>query len=206
MPRPRVLRVFRLVHPFPSILDGGVVGLVALVAGGSVLRSLLLGVSMTLLQFAIGTLNDIVDAPRDAGSKPGKPLVEGVVSLGVARLVLGLTAAGGLSLGLLAGPGLLAIGIVVLAIGTAYDLWAKGTRLSWLPLAVGIPLLPVYGWFGATGDLPAAFLVIVPAAAIAGAALAIANATVDVERDEAAGSSSIALALGPARASALALG
>ena len=70
-----------------------------------------------------------------------------------------------------------------LGIGLAYDLWAKGTTLSWLPFAVGIPLLPVYGWYGATGELPGLFVVLVPAAANAGTALAIANAIVDMERD-----------------------
>ncbi len=90
-----------------------------------------------------------------------------------------------------------------LAIGFAYDLRAKGTALSWLPLAVGIPLVPVYGWYGATGTLPGLFLVVVPVAAMAGTALAIANAIVDAERDAAAGVSSIALAVGVSRAAGL---
>jgi 4-hydroxybenzoate polyprenyltransferase len=76
----------------------------------------------------------------------------------------------------------------------------KGTAWSWLPFAVGIPVLPVFGWLGAAGRLPPAFLVLVPAAVAAGAALAIANALVDVERDRAAGTGSIALALGPTNA------
>ncbi len=101
------------------------------------------------------------------------------------------------------GPVLLAA--LILGIGLAYDLWAKGTTLSWLPFAAGIPLLPVYGWFGATGALPGLFLVLVPAAANAGTALAIANAIVDMERDEAAGNRSIALALGRTGASGLVL-
>ena len=58
----------RLVHPFPSILDGAVVALVALVAGGAAPVAIVLGLSMTLLQFAIGTVNDLVDAPR--GRRP----------------------------------------------------------------------------------------------------------------------------------------
>ena len=41
--------------------------------------------------------------------------------------------------------------VVVLAIGYGYDLVAKGTAWSWLPFAVGIPILPVYGWLGAAG-------------------------------------------------------
>jgi geranylgeranylglycerol-phosphate geranylgeranyltransferase len=190
----------RVVHPFPSILDGVVVALVAMVAGGSVPVSVVLGVSMTMLQFAIGTVNDLVDAPRDAGHKHGKPIPAGLVTVRGARLVAIATAVAGLLLAVVGGPLLVALAAVVLAIGLAYDLWAKGTTLSWLPFALGIPLLPVYGWYGATGALPDLFLVLVPAAANAGAALAVANAMVDTERDEAAGVRSIALALGPARA------
>ena len=171
-----------------------------MVAGGSVPVSVVLGLSMTLLQFAIGTVNDLVDAPRDAGHKPGKAIPAGLVSVRGARVVAIGSAVSGLVLAMVGGPWLVAIAAVVLAIGLAYDLWAKGTTLSWLPFALGIPLLPVYGWYGATGSLPDLFLVLVPAAANAGAALAVANAMVDTERDEAAGVRSIALALGPARA------
>ncbi|HEY3335023.1 MAG TPA: UbiA family prenyltransferase [Candidatus Limnocylindrales bacterium] len=194
------LAAARLVHPFPSILDGLVVALVAAVSGGSVPASLVLGLSMTLLQFAIGTVNDIVDAPRDAGHRGGKPIPDGFVTIRAALIVAVASAGGGLVLAFVGGPWLAGLGVVVLGVGLAYDLWAKGTTLSWLPFAVGIPLLPVFGWYGATGMLPGLFLVLVPAAANAGTALAIANAIVDMERDEEAGSHSIALALGPARA------
>jgi 4-hydroxybenzoate polyprenyltransferase len=193
------------VHPFPSLLDGAVVALVALVAGGGAPVAGVLGLSMTLVQFAIGALNDLVDAPRDAGRKPGKPIPAGLVTPREARRIAVACAAGGTVLGIVGGPGLVGLAVLVLAIGIAYDLWAKGTTLSWLPIALGIPLLPVYGWFGATGGLPGVFLVLVPAAANAGTALAIGNAIVDLERDEDAGSGSIALALGPWRASGLVL-
>jgi 4-hydroxybenzoate polyprenyltransferase len=107
--------------------------------------------------------------------------------LGVGTLAAGVS----IAIGMLA--------IVVVAIGLAYDLRLKGTAWSWLPFAVGIPILPVFGWVGVTGSLPPVFLVLVPVAVVAGAALAIGNALVDVERDRAAGVSSIAVALGPAR-------
>ncbi len=202
-PLSRFTRTARLVHPFPSILDGLVVALVATVGGGGPSTALVLGASMTLLQFSIGTLNDIVDAPRDAGLRPDKPIPAGLVSLRSARVVAAGTAAAGLALALAGGPALVAVAGLALAIGVWYDLWAKGTTLSWLPLAVGIPLLPVYGWYGATGELPGVFLVIIPAAANAGTALAIANAIVDMERDEATGIESIALTLGARRAAGL---
>lgn len=196
--------VVRLVHPFPSLLDGLVVALVALVAGALPPQAVALGLSMTFLQFAIGALNDVVDEPRDLGRKPGKPLPAGLVTSRTARAVAGACALIGLSLAAAAGgSGTVVLGLIGLAIGVAYDLWIKGTTLSWLPLAAGVPLLPVYGWLGATGTLPGVFLVLVPAAANAGTALAIANSIVDVERDADAGAGSIALALGPRRAALL---
>lgn len=193
----------RLVHPFPSILDGLIVGLVALVAGGGPGTAAVLGLSMTLLQFSIGTINDVVDAPLDVGRGPDKPIPSGLVGVRSARAVAAVSAIGGLGLAASGGPALVALAGVVLGIGAWYDLRAKGTTLSWLPLAVGIPLLPVYGWYGATGDLPGVFLVIIPAAANSGTALAIANAIVDMDRDDAAGIGSIALALGAGRAAGL---
>jgi 4-hydroxybenzoate polyprenyltransferase len=196
----------RLVHPFPSILDGIVVAVVALIAGSGLLLALWLGLSMTLLQFAIGTLNDIVDAPGDAGRKPGKPIPAGLVAPRSARLVALACAALGLGLAATVSPALAALAVLGLAIGAWYDLRAKGTAFSWLPLAVGIPILPVYGWLGATGELPGMFLVVVPAAAAAGAALAVANALVDLERDADAGETSIAASLGAGRAALLGSG
>ena len=73
---------------------------------------------------------------------------------------------------------------------------ASRNAWSWLPFAVGIPLLPVYGWLGAVGTLPGSFALLIPAAVLAGAALAVANARADYERDVAAGAPSVATALG----------
>jgi 4-hydroxybenzoate polyprenyltransferase len=191
------------VHPFPSILDGLVVACVALVAGAPIAQAGALGLSMTLLQFAIGTLNDLVDAPLDAGRKPGKPIPAGLVQAWQAWAVALACAVAGVAIAVAQAPLLGGLAILVLAIGAWYDLAAKGTTLSWLPLAIGIPILPVYGWYGAAGELPGMFLVVVPAAANAGAAIAIANALVDMERDTDGGAASIAVALGARRASTL---
>lgn len=152
---------------------------------------------MTLLQLAIGTVNDIVDAPRDAGRKPGKPIPAGLVPATPASLLaVGLFGAG-LALASSVSLPLAGLGVVAFGIGLAYDLVLKGTAWSWLPFAIGIPLLPVFGWVGAAGVLPPGSVILLPTAVAAGAALAIGNALVDVERDTAAGVSSIAVALGP---------
>ncbi len=151
---------------------------------------------MTALQVSIGALNDIQDAPDDAGRKPGKPIPAGLVSVPAAWAVVGGGALVGVALGAVVDIRVGALALAVLLIGYGYDLVAKGTAWSWLPFAVGIPLLPVYGWLGAAGDLPSFFLVLVPMAVLAGAALAIANARADLERDVAAGTASVATRLG----------
>lgn len=168
----------------------------ALLAGGEPTTAVRLGLAMTALQLGIGAVNDLIDAPRDAGHKPGKPIPAGLVS----RRSAGLIALGAFALGLVlavpGGPPVVGLAVLVIAIGLAYDLRLKGTAWSWLPFAVGIPILPVFGWVGATGGLVSMFAVLVPAAVAGGAALAIANSLVDVERDRAAGVSSVAIALG----------
>ena len=80
-----------------------------------------------------------------------------------------------------------AVAVAGTATGYAYDLRLKTTAWAWLPFAIGLPLLPVYAWVGATGQVPAPFVLLVPLAVLAGAAVALLNGLVDVERDRAAG-------------------
>lgn len=152
------------------------------------------------LQASIGTLNDLVDIERDRGHKPGKPLPTGLIAIPTARAI----AAGGLLLGLVLSvavrPILGVIALLGVVTGYAYDLRLKASRWSWLPLTIGIPLLPVYAWVGATGRLPAVFFVLVPLAVMGGAALALANELADDERDRGAGVETSVVALGRARA------
>jgi 4-hydroxybenzoate polyprenyltransferase len=196
----RLAGLVRLTHPFPSLLDGVATSAIALLAGGDPITAFRLGGSMIALQVSIGALNDLLDASADAGRKPAKPIPSGVVAPRTARAVVATGAVVGLLLAAASGPGLLAIAALGLAIGYGYDRWAKGSAWSWLPFAVGIPLLPVFAWFGATGRLPGEFGVLLPAAVVAGAALAIANARADLERDAAAGQGSVAARLGSDRA------
>jgi len=199
-PAARLGGLVRLLHPFPSTLDAVVTGAIAALAGADARLVLHLAVSMLAIQAAIGAANDWADAPADATSRPSKPIPAGLVRRSVAARVA--VAAGALGVGLAAflGPLPLAIAALGLAVGLAYDLRLKGTRWSWLPYAVGIPLLPVYAWVGATGTLPPAAVVLVPLAVVAGAGLAVANALADLERDASAGTETVATALGVAGA------
>ena len=176
---------------------------VAIVAGAEPVVAARLGASMTALQAAIGAMNDLVDAPVDTG-RMDKPIATGDVPPRLAAAVAGGSAIVGIGLAVPSGIGLVSLALVVLAIGAAYDLRAKGTAWSWLPFAVGIPLLPVYGWYGAAGSLPIWFAGLVPMGALAGAALAVGNARADLERDRSAGVESVATILGDRTARVLA--
>jgi 4-hydroxybenzoate polyprenyltransferase len=194
----------RLTHPFPSLLDGLATVAFAQLAGGELVTAVRLGVAMTAMQASIGIVNDLIDAPLDVGHKPGKPIPAGLVSPSVAGVGAAIAAVTGLLLAAPSGPATVVVALIVLAIGFGYDRFAKGTAWSWLPFALGIPLLPLFGWLGSAGFVPAAFAILVPAAMLAGAALAIANARADLERDSAAAITSVATALGPDRAWAVA--
>ena len=176
------------------------------IAGAPAGRAALLGVAMVSIQVSIGTVNDLTDIDRDRGHKPGKPLPAGLVGR---RTAIGVAVGGlllGLGLSLVAGPGTAVIAAAGALTGYAYDLRLKGTAWSWLPFAIGLPLLPIYAWFGATGRVPIAFVILVPLGIAAGAAVALLNGLVDIERDRAVGLTTAAVRLGPRRARRVAAG
>lgn len=155
---------------------------------------------MVLLQFSIGATNDVVDAERDHDRTPPKPIPAGLVGRDTARAVAVAAAAFGLLLAASFGGVVLAIAAAGLGCGLAYDLRLSRTAFSWVALAVALPLVPVYAWFGATGALPTSVIPIVPMAMAAGAALAVGNALVDLDADLALERRTVAVALGRVRA------
>lgn len=202
----RLAGLVRLGHPFPSLLDGVVTAVLALVAGATGPRAVVLGVAMVALQVSIGALNDLVDVERDHGRKPGKPIPAGLVGRGTARIVVVGGFLVGMTLSTLVGIVPAIVALVGTATGYAYDLRLKASPLAWLPFAVGLPLLPVYAWLGAIGRIPGAFLLLMPLAVAAGAAVALSNGLVDLDRDRATGADTPAVHLGAVRALRLTAG
>ena len=150
---------------------------------------------MLLIQFGVGALNDRADAERDHG-RAHKPIASGIVSPTAALVI----AAGAFAIGLALAAGVsvaaLAVALAGGTVGIVYDIFLKGTAWSWLGFAVGLPLLPVFAWVGAAGDLPGPIVVAAVCAVPAGLSLAVANALPDLERDRAAGVDSVATGLG----------
>jgi 4-hydroxybenzoate polyprenyltransferase len=154
---------------------------------------------MVLLQFAIGAVNDMVDAPFE-GDRRDKPIVAGDISVGAAVLVAAGSALCGVVLAALSGIGQAGLATLGLGVGLAYDLRLKRTLAGWLPLAVGLPLLVLFAWSGAPRALPPEPAVLVPCGILAGAALALANGLVDPARDQRSGTRTPVVDLGPRRA------
>ena len=174
----RAVGLVRLSHPFPSLLNALATLAIATLAGAAPLVAGRLGLSMLGMQVAIGALNDLVDAGRDAAVKPRKPIPSGLVTAGEAKA---LTAIGGVAMVLLAAASGLATVLVAalgLGLGFLYDLRLSRTPLSWLPLAVALPLVPILAWLGTTGTVPTGLVVLVLIAVPAGMVLALANSLI----------------------------
>ena len=190
----------RLVHPFPFALAAAVALALALVAGATVGRAALLGMAMLAIQFSIEAFNDVFNAPADAVAGRSRPLLDCRIPARVALRVAAVAGPVGLVLAALAGPAALVLALTGHGIGLAYDFRLKASPWSWLPYAMGVPLLPVFAWVGATGELPVPILVLAGLGVLGGTALAIANSLADPERDAASRTSTVATTLGRARA------
>lgn len=181
---PAIVSAARVVHPFPSLLVTAVTVAISLLAIQDPETStvVLLGVGMLCFQFAIGLANDVVDAQEDAKTKPWKAIPRGIVSRRAAMFgVAGLAGAG-----LLVTSGLpfvaWLIGMAGLACGLVYDVQLKRTAISWVPLAIALPLVPVWVFtaFEAWDHL---LWWAFPLGALLGLALHLANQLPDLEAE-----------------------
>lgn len=169
----------------------------ASLAGADPSTAARLALSMFCLQASIGALNDLVDAPLDAGQKPGKPVPRGLVSAGTAGVMAVVGGVAGVALSLPSGPATAVVAMAGAGLGYLYDLRLSRGPVSWLPLALALPLVPIHAWLGATGTIPPGLGSLLPAAVLAGFGLALGNGLVDLERDAATGRRGIVVSVGP---------
>jgi 4-hydroxybenzoate polyprenyltransferase len=199
-PLASIIGLGRLVHLFPSLLTSSATVAIATLAGAAPPTAVRLGVAMFGFQISIGALNDVVDAPLDARQKPRKPIPSGLIAPRAAVVVAVIGGLAGTMLSGLSGWPTAAVGLACLGLGYLYDLRLSRTTLSWLPLSLALPLLPIHAWLGATGTIPIGLLTLVPVGVLAGGALALANGLVDIDRDTRSGRMAAAVALGRQRA------
>jgi 4-hydroxybenzoate polyprenyltransferase len=168
----------------------------ATIAGAASMAAAILAASMLLIQFCIGTVNDLADQQLDTLTKPSKPLPAGLLTRRAALALAIASGTAGLALTLPFGLIVLLVAFAGLGAGLAYDLWLKPTRWAWACFSVALPLLPIFAWQGAAGTLPPRAEVLLPLAALAGPALQLANGLVDIERDRMARLSTLPVRLG----------
>jgi 4-hydroxybenzoate polyprenyltransferase len=158
---------------------------------------LLLSMVVAMLggQLAIGAANELVDLPIDRKAKPWKPLPAGDVSILGARamVVLGLVLM--IVFGLLLGGEAFALLVLGTGLGLAYDVWAKGTRWSWLPYLLALPLLPIWV-FVALDRFDARLLLLYPLGGLAAIGVHFAQSLPDVAVDREAGLANITSRVG----------
>lgn len=209
--RRAALGLLLVTHPIPSALYVVAVGLFSWLAAlaahqpldpGRLIRVL---VAMACAQCAIGATNDYLDRPLDARSKPGKPLVRGLISPDAALLLA--TASSAILLLTITPLGLipLILGLLVELLGLAYDFGLKGTAISAVLYAVYFPLIPLLAW-SVFGRYQPFLPWILPLGALLGISMNVANTLPDLEDDLAQGVRGLPHLLGPRRGLAVAWG
>lgn len=199
--RLEALRAVRIIHPFPTLLNVAATAALAFVAAagapdaGVLIRMLLL---MLLAQSAIGVANDIFDRDLDAHAKPWKPLVAGVIDVRQATALALILTLAVVLLGATLGALSLALALLGLACGLAYDVRLKRSTLSALPFMIAIPTLPLWVWV-TLGEWQDDLLWLLALGPPIGLALHLANTLPDLEDDARNGVYGLAHRLGHRR-------
>jgi geranylgeranylglycerol-phosphate geranylgeranyltransferase len=173
-----------LIHPFPATAEAvaGTLFFFMAVDGAIGFNSLILFGSIFLIHAAIGISNDYCDFALDSQTKPGKPLVRGDIKARTALLVAYIAATAGTLLSFRFGWTTFIVSLTVLASGLTYNFWAKRTIYSWVPYAVAIPALPVWG-FLAADKFTSTVLLSFPLGVLISLALNLANTLPDLTGD-----------------------
>jgi len=198
-----------LLHPIPSLLTTLAAMGFAWIFGIGVRdgRFWWLAAIMLLVQFSISALNEWADADLDRRARRRRPIPLGLLSRGAALSVAVVCAVGAFLLCVLSdlGPFALLLVGVGTASGWAYDLWLKATPLSFVPFAIGFPLMPF--WIGVLAGRPlTSLLILFLGGSPLATAIHLADAIPDRDRDREAGLRTLAVALGRPRAELAAAG
>ncbi len=197
--RARLVGVWALMHPGPSLLTVGAYLLCAGIAAGgrpAPGRLALSALGLVCMQFAISALNDYCDRVADARNPTKrKPLVLGVVSPGFALGAALMLAVAMFALFVPLGPVSVVLAGIFLGLGFAYDLGIKSTPASGLMHGLAFPTLPLLAWNIFAHLTPAIFSVI-PLGLALGIGIHLADAIPDAAADAASGVHGLTQALG----------
>jgi decaprenyl-phosphate phosphoribosyltransferase len=118
--------------------------------------------SFCLLASAVYVLNDTMDRAADRlhPEKRHRPLAAGTVSPGLALLLLGLLAAGGLALAVALGRGFLEIALLYLAVNIAYSTWLKRVSIVDVMLVATGYVLRIYAGAALIGVTASVWIIV----------------------------------------------
>jgi 4-hydroxybenzoate polyprenyltransferase len=185
----KILGAFHLIQPRETVFLQALPAALFMRVGspaGDFRRLLVLFFAVIAIYGAIGALNDYCDYSLDKTAKPRKPLIRGLVSKQFAlwqALILAIT---GMAMSFALNWLTACFSALILALGVWYDVHAKRSLFSWVPYAVGIPTLPLWG-FAAAGRFERVLLLAYPLGALLSVALNISNTLPDREGDAAFG-------------------
>jgi 4-hydroxybenzoate polyprenyltransferase len=186
-PAARLRAMALATHLGPTVAVTLVSTLLAVAAGVSAARVVLVCFAVLAGQASIGWSNDWLDADRDrAVGRADKPVVQGAVDPTVLRAAALIAVAVAVVLSVLLGvvPGVLLL--VLVASGWAYNAGLKRTPLSVVPYLTGFGALPA-GVVAAAPGTPIATWWLVTAGALLGGAAHLVNVAPDLEDDLATG-------------------
>lgn len=193
-------------HPGPTVVVTALAAALALVAGLSTPRIVLLTLAVFAGQLSVGISNDAIDAGRDrAVGRGDKPVARGQVSTptawtaAVACLVLALLLSAPLGLGLLAAHA------VALASAWSYNLGLKARQFSIAPFILSFGLFPSFATLADHEPQLAAPWAWVAGGAL-GAAVHLTNVLPDLDADAQTGIHGLPHRLGPRLSAVLAAG
>lgn len=181
-----LVAVLRSAHPGPALAVTALTALLAVAAGLSPGRALMVVAAVLAGQLSIGWSNDLLDVRRDrAVGRTDKPLATGEVPVG--RVKTACVAAVVVSLALSVTLGLAGlVQVVHVAAGWAYNLGLKASVWSWAPYAVAFGALPVCVSLAATPSTTGPWWA-AAAGALLGVGAHLLNALPDLEDDAATG-------------------
>jgi 4-hydroxybenzoate polyprenyltransferase len=196
--RQRLLGLWLLMHPGPSLVTALAYAIFALLAAHGrpdPARLAITVAGMIGLQFAISALNDYCDREADTRSAKNKPLARGTLPAWVALVATLLFTALMIACYAPYGWAPLLIASGFLALGFAYDLGLKSTPLGAVLLGLAFPLLPLLAWELFASVAPALYWTFALGLAL-GPAIHLADALPDAAADGAAGARGLTQALG----------
>ncbi|WP_078848852.1 UbiA family prenyltransferase [Streptomyces sp. NRRL F-4428] len=191
-------------HPLPAAAVTLFTAVMAAAAGHGPSGVALAAAAVAAGQLSVGWCNDRADLRRDlAAGRRDKPLAAGTASPAAVARAAAAALLVCVPLSLAAGLPAGAAHLAGVAAAWGYNLWLKGTVLSWAPYALAFGLLPAFTTLGLPGaPWPPPWLT--AAAALLGAGAHFANVLPDIDDDLATGVRGLPQRLGARRSAALA--